>query len=209
MNQEPPFISASPFDWNRIDCSKNPLNLTATLSSGQAFRWRRDSEGIWWGVIEKSVCVLWQEEMSPQNPLFWQTFPTQNQESLIRDYFRLEVDVLLLYSQWLEKEPQIALAIEAYHGLRILRQVPQECFFSFQCATCNTIIKIERSVSALAKHYGKPIEIGFESPFEFYVFPDLETLANAEESIRERDQSNRRQYDPDTCRRVLRIRAPC
>src|ERR1700722_6743520 len=62
--------------WSR---SGEPFNLSATMASGQAFRWRRDSEGIWWGVVEGSVVALHQEEGKPYDKVYWQTFPVTNQ----------------------------------------------------------------------------------------------------------------------------------
>jgi N-glycosylase/DNA lyase len=160
------------------------LNLTATLRSGQAFRWRRDPQGVWWGVIGETVAALWQQEDEPDSPLYAQTFPDTERYDLLRDYFRLDVDLDTLYADWIRAEPRIAEATVRFRGLRILRQPPRECFFSFLCATCNTVVKIERSVHALAARYGAPIATGLpDAPFAFHAFPTLEALANADESL--------------------------
>src|ERR1043166_4730936 len=150
------------FPWPRLDCTESPLNLAATLSSGQSFRWRRNTAGIWQGVIDRVAVRVWQEEGYPDSPLYWQTFPENDREDLIRDYFRLEVDLDALYADWTAAEPRIADALHAFRGLRILRQPPLECFFAFQCAVCNTVIKIERSVQKLAERYGEPINTGIQ-----------------------------------------------
>ena len=67
-----------------------------TVASGQNFRWRRDVEGVWWGVVGQTVVAAWQEEGRPDSPLHWQTFPQPDQRALIRDYFQLDVDLLPL-----------------------------------------------------------------------------------------------------------------
>jgi N-glycosylase/DNA lyase len=172
------------FIWNRLSCEGRPLNLSATLASGQNFRWRRDARGIWWGVIEATVAALWQAEGAPDSPLYWQTFPDNDHEELIADYFRLDVDLERLYADWTRREPQIEGALRAFRGLRILRQPPEECLFAFQCAACNTVVKIERSVAHLARSYGRPLETGLSSsPADFYAFPTLEALAHADEAV--------------------------
>src|SRR5579862_7841104 len=143
--------------WNIYDCGSTPLDLNATLACGQAFRWRRDARGVWWGVIEGTAVAVWQAEGSPESPLCWQTFPEPDHWELLANYFRLDVDLNVLYDEWRRAEPRIVPAIEAFRGLRVLRQPPEECFFAFQCAACNTVVKIERSVAHLAARYGRPI----------------------------------------------------
>ena len=186
------------FTWNTEKCANQPFNLSATLASGQNFRWRRDAQGIWWGAVESTVVAAWQAGGQPDSPLYWQTFPRRDQRSLVRDYFRLEVSLLDLYTAWIRAEPRMTEAVTAFRGLRVLRQPPQECLFAFQCAACNTVVKIERSVTHLAAHYGRPIELNIElemslpTPFTssgmataptFYAFPTLDALANADESV--------------------------
>jgi N-glycosylase/DNA lyase len=172
------------FAWNALPCADRPLNLSATLASGQSFRWRADSRSIWWGVIDETVVATWQAEGQPDSPVYWQTFPNANQEALLVDYFRLNVDLERLYGEWTRTEPQIEGALRAFRGLRILRQPPLECLFAFQCAACNTVVKIERSVVHLAAHYGHRLETGLASvPTSYYAFPTLDALANADEAV--------------------------
>ncbi|HZP83309.1 MAG TPA: DNA glycosylase [Chthonomonadaceae bacterium] len=152
------------FRWNRSECAETPLNLSATLASGQSFRWRRDESGVWWGVVGQSVVAAWQAEGEPESPLYWQTFPEADRWDILADYFRLNVDLDTLYTEWSQAEPRIAEAVDTFRGLRILRQPPLECFFAFQCAACNTVVKIERSVYRLAARYGQRLLAGETPP---------------------------------------------
>lgn len=174
-----------PFGWNQLAMEGEPLDLVATLRSGQAFRWREDTEGVWWGTIEQTGVALWQVQNSPESSLFWQTFPEPNNLALIHNYFRLEVNLSELYVQWCQAEPRIATAIQQFRGLRILLQPPEECFFAFQCATCNTVHKIERSVHLLAQRYGENIPLTFALPdaMKLFTFPKVKAIANASESV--------------------------
>ena len=190
-------------DWNRIGCAAEPLDLSATLSSGQSFRWRRDVTGIWWGVVGQMIMALWQKDGGSSDSLYWQTFPRTGQRALVEDYFRLDVPLDALYSSWIQAEPRMREVVSMYRGLRILRQPSVECFFGFQCATCNTVVKIERTVHRLATRYGLQLDLMGETsdPFDsvpgdgppplfpplevalpFYSFPDLDALADADES---------------------------
>ena len=171
--------------WNREECAVNPFHLSATLASGQSFRWQRDAFGTWWGVVEETVIAARQAEGEPGSPLLWQTFPQPNRRAFVRDYFRLDVDLPALYADWIRAEPHMAAAVGAFRGLRILRQPPVECFFAFQCATCNTVVKIERSVRKLAERYGARIPLPQSQPHPFptpfHAFPTIAALAAADE----------------------------
>ena len=165
------------------DAGSGILNLSATLASGQNFRWRRDQNGSWWGVVGDSVLEMGQPEGRPDGPLFWQTYPERDQWDLVRDYFRLNVDLDALYPKWIAGEPAMEEPLRHFRGLRVLRQPPEECFFGFQCAVCNTVVKIERSVHRLAMRYGRQLETGLNnSPFDFFAFPTIDALAAAEEA---------------------------
>lgn len=156
------------------------LDVRATLTSGQAFRWRQSSEGFWLGTVEGTAIVLRQSVEDTPYRFEWQTYPVANQWEVVANYFRLEVPLEKLYADWKRVEPSLAEAITRFRGLRILRQPPQECFFAFQCATCNTVVKIERSVKKLAERYGEPIETPFGT---VYSFPTLSSLASADEGV--------------------------
>ncbi len=172
------------FRWNRADGAQFPLALGVTLASGQSFRWRQDAQGVWWGALAHTVVAAWQPEPARDRAFCWQTFPVADQWEVVADYFRLAVPLDALYADWRRAEPRIAPALVAYRGLRILRQPPEECFFAFQCATCNTVTKIERSVHRLAARYGEPLRTGLtDPPFPFYAFPTLDVLAQADETV--------------------------
>ncbi len=172
-------------EWNREECAGNPFHLSATLASGQSFRWQQEASGVWWGVVGETVIAARQAEADPYSPLYWQTFPEPNQRALIRDYFRLDLDLPALYADWIAAEPHMEAAIAAFRGLRILRQPPVECFFGFQCATCNTVVKIERSVRKLAQRYGTLLPLAHDQPYPFatpfHAFPTIAALADADE----------------------------
>ncbi len=178
----PPEIS---FRWNLLETTHSPINLASTLRSGQSFRWRKGELDIWWGTIESTGVVLWQESGSAKNPLYWQTFPEQDNKSIIIDYLALDIDLDRMTNEWLAAAPDVlGECLRINHGLRILRQPPQECFFAFQCASCNTVVKIERSVAQLAQRYGCEIPgLPKESPVPLYAFPTLEALANADDAV--------------------------
>lgn len=151
------------------------LNIPATLLSGQCFRWRRAPSGDWLGVIADVLVRLRPEA----HGFWWQTYPAPDRWDLLHRYFALDVDLERLYGEWEAAEPRIGPALARHAGLRILRQEAEEGFFAFLCASCNTIPKITRSVSALARRYGEPLA---EAEGEvFYRFPSAARIAEASE----------------------------
>ena len=126
MNSPETSPPPAPFLWNHENAA--PLNLGATLASGQNFRWRKNEAGVWLGTIERCAAALWQAENQPDSPLYWQTFPENNRWDILSDYLRLGIDLDALYAEWRQRGPEIADATAAFRGLRILRQPPTECF---------------------------------------------------------------------------------
>lgn len=153
------------------------LNVAATLGSGQCFRWRAQPEGQWAGPVGGLVV-----RVRPQAEGFrWQTLPEPDRWDVVSRYFALDVPLDALYREWTAREPRIAPSVARNAGLRVLRQDAEEVFFSFLCATCNTMTKIARSVNALAARYGEPIAtVGGET---FYRFPTVEDIAGASEEF--------------------------
>ena len=160
-------------EWAEIPAET--LNIPASLASGQAFRWRPTEDGAWRGVIGRSAVILIPESCG----FHWQTYPEQGRWDLLAHYFALDVDLDPLYRQWIGASQEIADCCRRYAGLRILRQDAVEALIAFLCASCNTIVKIRRTIAALARRYGEPIaEVDGET---FYAFPTVEALAYADE----------------------------
>jgi N-glycosylase/DNA lyase len=170
---------AGSLNWSAI--GRKQLNISFTLASGQCFRWEPSPEGEWYGVVEDSVVRLKPEESG----FWWETYPQPGRWELIHRYFALDVDLQRLYAEWRKQDARIAPSLHRWEGLRILRQDAEEAFFAFHCATCNSVVKITRSVRALAQRYGEPIcRLGGKT---FYRFPTAERLANASESALRED----------------------
>jgi N-glycosylase/DNA lyase len=162
-----------------------PFHLGVTLESGQVFRWRRGSDGVWWGAVGDTAFAAWQEAGSPFAPVYWQTYPVPDQVTKFTEFFRLDIRLEELYVEWSSVELEMDRCIESYRGLRVLRQDPVECFFGFQCASCNTVVKIERSVRKLCERYGRSIQVPDWCSAEHipHAFPSIESLAAADEAV--------------------------
>jgi N-glycosylase/DNA lyase len=148
--------------------------LDHTLASGQCFRWKRRADGWWVGVVGRTVVGIRQDGDTFQ----WWTHPHAGDEALIRDYFRLDVDLGDIVRRISEADPEAGEAARRWCGVRLLRQDPEECILSFVCSTANSVPRIAFSIDRLSMHFGEPLAlIGGET---FYIFPTSCVLAQAD-----------------------------
>ncbi|MBQ7256215.1 MAG: hypothetical protein IJS60_00800 [Abditibacteriota bacterium] len=144
-----------------LNLKNNPLNLEYTLNSGQAFRWNK-IEDKWFGFIKNSPCLIWTEKDS----LYW---IGEQCEKDIKNYFCLNIDYNIIYKEIINADKDIEALIDQYFGLRILRQDPEETFYSFLCSACNAIPKIMIGIEKFCALFPKN-EVIFEDK-TVYSFP--------------------------------------
>ena len=131
-----------------------PLDLRATLDSGQAFRWNRRDDGFE-GVVGNSVVLLRQVG----NGLEFSSAPEP--EATVRqrltDYLALDIDLDDVY-RVIRTDDRIGVSIDTFPGMRVLRQEPWECLASFICSSNSNIQRIRRNIEDIAGLCGEPIE---------------------------------------------------
>jgi len=100
----------------------------------------------------------------------------------VRDYFRMDVDLPALTAQFVDADPSIGPAAKAYPGLRILRQDPVECLFSFICSTASPLHRIRKNINKMAGRYGEAtlIDDGWGT-VPFHSFPTVKAIAESDQ----------------------------
>jgi len=166
------------------------FNLDCTLCCGQTFRWEK--RAVWWyGIVRDRVLRIRQTG----NQLEFEGAS----EPFITTYFGLNDDLPRVYRE-IGKDEHIRTAIEAFRGLRILRQDPWECLVSFICASYKNIAAIRRMLHELSMKYGG--QIRFEG-YAFHAFPTIDTLAGATvEDLRKCDLGYRADYVSRTAKKI-------
>ena len=148
-----------------------PINLNATLLSGQAFRWKYKS-GWFDGVIGNTEIKL--RELSNTKVEFSSEPDDESSFTpLLLDYLGYNYDINKIYLS-ISKDKSVAKSIQQYHGMRILRQDPWECMISFICSSASNIKRITRNIEAICEHFGKPISSHASSR---KAFPSAHVLA--------------------------------
>lgn len=145
----------------------NTLSVSLSLDCGQAFRWSEKEEGIWHGVAFGKAVDISQEE----DKLILKGNFSEGDERIWADYFDLGRDYFSICEK-LKSDPHLKVAIEAYPGIRILRQESWEALCSFIISQNNNIPRIKGIVERLCTHFGEDLGNGD------FTFPSAEKLAS-------------------------------
>ncbi|XP_067854644.1 N-glycosylase/DNA lyase isoform X2 [Heptranchias perlo] len=94
---------------------------------------------------------------------------------ILTDYFQLHVQLLELYSHWSQADKHFEQVAQDFPGVRVLRQDPIECLFSFICTSNNHISRITGMIERLCQTYGEKL-CKLDS-VTYYSFPTLQALA--------------------------------
>jgi N-glycosylase/DNA lyase len=131
--------------------------LAETLDGGQAFRWHRLADDTWLGVWSDNVARLRLDE----NQIVQWSAPAPLATKVARAlpaYFGIERDFAALADSlpW-RSDAHLARCIEAFRGLRILRQPFGETLLGFLCSATKQIVQIKQMLALLAERHGAPI----------------------------------------------------
>ncbi len=171
-------------------------DLAATLTSGQAFRWRLNG-GAWEGVIHGRWVRLRQGDSTIEAV----TAEPQADWGWLINYLRLTDDHAAALASFPDDEPMRAATAHC-HGLRLLRQEPWECLASFILSSTKQIVQIQQCVELLCARYGGPVAALAEAGPRFG-FPVPSRIAAASEAeLRECKVGFRAGYLLDAARRV-------
>ncbi|XP_074500044.1 N-glycosylase/DNA lyase isoform X2 [Sebastes fasciatus] len=110
---------------------------------------------------------------------------TEDEEEMLRDYFQLNVKLGDLYKEWGAADPHFKRIADIFTGVRMLRQDPTECLFSFICTSNNHISRIQGMVERLCQDLGAPL--GQLDETSYHNFPSLSVLADNSVEARLRD----------------------
>jgi N-glycosylase/DNA lyase len=171
-------------------------NLTATLSSGQAFRWRRSGQS-WTGVIG----THWVRLQSDRFSIGAETAEPVADWGWLTDYMQLPLDLPAVLQTFPDDEPMRA-AVAACRGLRLLRQDPWECLASFILSSTKQILQIQQVISLLCERYGESLAVpAGHSPL--CAFPSAARLAQTSEAeLRACKMGFRAPFLLETARRI-------
>ena len=149
--------------------------LKDIFECGQCFRWNKQEDDSYIGVIKYGVLNVKQEK----NKVIFKgkIMDNYNLKDIVEDYFDLNTNyseiknILKKIDQYMEE------SIKFGNGIRILNQDFWETIISFIISANNNIPRIKNIIDKISKTYGNKIEWNNN---EYYLFPTVEQLSKAE-----------------------------
>lgn len=143
------------------------LDLDLTLDCGQAFRWEKQENDSWSGVVKGVFLNI----SKTDNTILLKNTTKENFENIWLDYFDFNKDYVKICDT-LKQDSLLAPTVDEYYGIRILNQDSWEALCSFVISQQNNIKRIKGIISRLCKAYGDEVRSGF------YSFPSAEKLSS-------------------------------
>ena len=146
------------------------FELTHIFDCGQCFRWNKEDDGSYTGVIKQGVLNVKKEKQD----VYIKANCKGDLERIIKDYFDLETDYGKIKKELSKIDNNMKKSIEYGKGIRILNQDLWECIISFIISANNNIPRIKGIIERISKKCGDKVE--FENK-EYYLFPTKEQLS--------------------------------
>jgi N-glycosylase/DNA lyase len=150
-------------------------DLDLTLSSGQAFRWRKTGPD-WEGVVGSR----WVRLRNTGGSITAETAEPVDDWDWLRHYLQLDTKLECILSAF-PPDPFMRQAVRACAGLRLLRQDPWECLASFILSSTKQIRQIEQIIDQLSCRLGMPVAVPSGHP-PVRCFPSAQRVASSTET---------------------------
>ena len=147
------------------------FNITHIFECGQCFRWNREDDGSYTGVVKNKVINVLQQE----NTVEFNNINTDDFD-IIKNYFDFDTDYETIKNT-LNTDEIMAEAIKFGEGIRILNQEEWETMISFMISANNRIPMIKKVIENLSVSFGD--YIGNYRGKDYFSFPTAERLSAA------------------------------
>ena len=161
------------------------FDLDDIFDSGQTFRWNKEKDGSYSGIVEGSFANIGFTPYTTKNSGaigIWSNLYADSparREAYWRNYLDLNRDYGAIKRILMTEDSVMAKAIKMSPGIRILNQNKWETLISFIISQNNNIPRIKSSIEALCAAEGK--EIGYLKGSPIHAFPTLEKLKKAKD----------------------------
>ena len=149
----------------------NSFNLRDIFECGQCFRWNKEDDESYIGVIENNVLNV----KNIENKIIFKGICNGNIQEIVTNYFDLNRDYTKIKNELSKIDDYMKNSIKYGEGIRILNQDLWETIISFIISANNNIPRIKGIIERLSKKYGKEI---IWNGKKYYTFPTPEELRN-------------------------------
>lgn len=146
------------------------FEMTDIFECGQCFRWNKQDNGNYIGVVGNSVIEVYKKGHQI-------TFESnsENLENLVTKYFDLNRNYEEIKEKLSQVDENLARSISYGKGIRLLNQDLWETIISFVTSANNNIPRIKKIIETISKTYGT--EINYRGK-KYYSFPTAKQMAN-------------------------------
>ncbi|KAL4645948.1 N-glycosylase/DNA lyase [Arapaima gigas] len=171
---------------------------------------KRQAEAEQAEAAKKSKLILAVKEETECNQDLGTVTPKWDgsEEQALRDYFQLSVPLGELYREWGSMDPHFKEIANTFTGVRMLRQDPTECLFSFICTSNNHISRIQGMIERLCAKLGAPL-CQLDGTM-YHDFPTLQAMAdnNVEACLRDLGFGYRARFLHQSAKQILDAHGP-
>lgn len=150
-----------------IDC----FELDHIFDCGQCFRWNKQKDGSYIGVISSGVLKV----SKLNDSIYFEGMLNGNINSIVYEYFDLGTDYNVFKNRLSKVDDNMKKSIEFGKGIRILNQNLWETIISFIISANNNIPRIKGIIERISAKVGKRVEWNGE---EYFLFPTIDELAS-------------------------------
>ena len=150
----------------------NSFNLTHIFECGQCFRWNKNKDMSYTGIVGKNVINI----SKINNDIYVKSFGEDDLETLFNTYFDMNTDYEKIKNKLRKIDRFMEESIKYGDGIRLLNQDLWETIISFIISANNNIPRIKGIIERICKRYGNKI---VWNGIEYYSFPTPEQLEKA------------------------------
>ena len=148
------------------------FNLTHIFECGQCFRWNKNEDGSYTGVVRENVVNI----KIVNDEIFVESFGNEDLRGLFNFYFDMDRDYDGIKDELRKIDENMEKSIKYGDGIRLLNQDLWETIISFIISANNNIPRIKGIIERISKRFGNKIEW---KGIEYYTFPTPSQLSKA------------------------------
>ena len=149
--------------------NQESFELKDIFECGQCFRWNKNKDGSYTGVINKGVLNVEKQD----EKIIFTGLLDGNIKEIVNFYFDLDRNYEEIKRQLSNIDKYLKTSVEYGKGIRILNQDLWETIISFIISANNNIPRIKGIIERISEKYGTRIEWKNE---KYYIFPTPEQL---------------------------------
>lgn len=150
----------------------NSFNLEHIFDCGQCFRWNKNEDGSYTGVVKNNIIKI---KMNG-NDVYVESYGEDDLKGLFNFYFDMDRDYEKIKNELRKIDDNMKVSISYGEGIRLLNQDLWETIISFIISANNNIPRIKGIIERISKRYGNEIEWKGD---KYYTFPTTEQLGKA------------------------------